>query len=84
MNNRKIVEFGDDCEISIPTTPIDCSRLGYFDDLEYECWHLVEKYCEQFGIHVESGDISFYVAKDIQDLILKHFESCGVKFKYTE
>ena len=81
--NRKVVEFGDDCEISIPTEPIDCSKMGYFDELEYDCWDLVKKYCEKFGIEIKSGDISFDIAKGIQDHIIDQFQNAGVEFNFN-
>ena len=82
--NRKIVRFGDECEISIPAEPIKCSKLGYFDELEYDCWDLVKKYCEKFGIEIESGDISFDIAKGVQDHILEKFMEAGVKFEFND
>ena len=82
--NRKIVRFGDECEISIPAEPIKCSKLGYFDELEYDCWDLVKKYCGTFGIEIESGDISFDIAKGVQDHILEKFMEAGVKFEFND
>ena len=82
--NRKVVEFGDECEISIPTEPIDCSKMGYFDELEYDCWDLVKKYCEKFGIEIKSGDISFDIAKGVQDNIIEKFMEAGVKFEFND
>ena len=42
---RRTVDFGDECQIVIPNGEIDCSRLGYFDELESDCWNLVKQYC---------------------------------------
>lgn len=81
---RKIVDFGDECKISIPTEPIKCSKLGYFDELEYDCWDLVKKYCEKFGIEIKSGDISFDIAKGVQDNIIEKFMEAGVKFEFND
>ncbi len=80
---RKVVEFGDECVISIPAKPIDCSKLGYFDELEYDCWDLVKKYCARFGIEIKSGDISFDIAKGIQDHIIEQFQNAGVEFNFN-
>lgn len=80
---RKIVDFGDECKISVPAEPVDCSKLGYFDELEYECWDLVKKYCEKFGIEIKSGDISFDIAKGIQDHIIEQFQNAGVEFNFN-
>ena len=80
----KTVPFGDECEIQIPESPIDCSRLGFFDELEYDCWDLIKKYCERLGIEIKSGDISFDIAKGIQDHIIGQFQRAGVVFSFGE
>lgn len=89
--NMRLAEFGDDCLIRFPNETVDCSRLGYFDDLEYECMDLVKKYAEHFGFEIlsrydndETTPISFDIAKEIQDLILKQFKYAGVKFEFSE
>lgn len=84
LKDQNIVPFGDDCKIIIPKEPIDCSTLGYFDELEYDCWDLVKKYCDKLGIKIESRDISFDIAKGIQDHIIEQFEGAGVQFKFTD
>ncbi len=86
---KKIVDFGDGCKIRLPDEPIDCSRVGYFDELEEECWSLVKAYCKQLGIELRPIDedeapISFDIAKGIQDKIIEEFENAGVKFKFSE
>ena len=86
---RKIVDFGDDCQIVLPDEPIDCSRLGYFDTLEYECWDLVKKYCDHLGIEIlpdEDGEeaVNFYITKQLQDKILEGLQEVGVQFKFEE
>jgi hypothetical protein len=89
IDPRNIVQFGDDSFIVIPSEPIECSKLGYFDDLEYDCWELVKKYCDKLGIQIlpnEDGEqsISFDIAKGIQDHILSTLEDTGVNFKFTQ
>ena len=84
---EEYVNFGDGCQIKLPEKPINCSHLGYFDELEEECWHLVKQYCATFGIEMqpqEDGDapISFDIAKGIQDYILEQFEDAGVRFNF--
>lgn len=84
---RKTVEFGDECQIVIPNGEIDCSRLGYFDELEYDCWKLVKQYFAAFGIEIlpnedDEEPIDFYIAKEIQDKILEALQNAGVKFKF--
>lgn len=71
----------------LPDKPVDCSRLGYFDKLEYDCWHLVESYCKKFGIKLlpqeeEEAVISFDIAKGIQDYIIGQLQEAGVQFRF--
>lgn len=84
---ESIVPFGDGAFIKIPDKEIDCSNLGFFDEMEYECWDLVQKYLAFLGIEQEADEsgnyeISFDVAKEIQDLILSHIQSSKVKLKF--
>ena len=87
--DKKILRFGDEHSIEVPNEPIDCSDYRYFDDLEYECWDLVKKYCGAFGIKLIPSDendessISFDVAKEIQEHVITLFEEVGVEFKFT-
>ena len=46
---REVVNLGDDCQIVLPDEPVDFSSLGYFDELEEECWDLVKSYCTRLG-----------------------------------
>ncbi len=82
-----IVELGDECKIAIPNHPIDCSKLGFFDELEEECWNLMKNYCATLGIKMlpdEDGNIpiSFDIAKEIQDTILVQLDQAGVKMDF--
>ena len=84
---EEYVDFGDGCQIKLPEKPVNCSSLGYFDELEEECWRLVKQYCATFGIELlpqEDGEapISFDIAKGIQDYILEQFEEAGVRFNF--
>ena len=84
---EEYVDFGDGCQIKLPEKPVNCSSLGYFDELEEECWRLVKQYCATFGIELmpqEDGEapISFDIAKGIQDYILEQFEDAGVRFNF--
>lgn len=86
---KDIVEFGDSARIAVPKTPIDCSSMTFFDELEYDCWHLVEKYCKAFGIDVlpdRNGDtdISFDIAKSIQEHIIEDLKGVGVQFQFDQ
>ena len=87
QSKGKRVAFADDCEIIVPDKAVDCSKLGFFDEIEYDCWHLVEKYAELLGIKLiqsplDEEPISFDVAKAVQDCILEQFEKAGVQFIY--
>ncbi len=81
------VRFGDDTRIILPDKPIDCSGLGDFDELEVECWDLVKYYCKYFGIELLSNamgeeDISYDIAKAVQEVILNALKEAGVQFDY--
>lgn len=89
LKNGKVVDFGDDCQIVIPKTPIDCSKLGFFDEMEGECWDLVKGYLAKFGIELlpnEDGEepMSDYVAKGVQDKIVEMLQESGVEFKFEQ
>ncbi len=89
IKNGQVVDFGDDCQIVIPKEPIDCSKLGYFDELEGECWELVKGYFAKFGIELlpnEDGEepMSDYVAKGVQDKIIELLQESGVQFKFEQ
>ena len=89
IKNGQVVDFGDDCQIVIPKEPIDCSKLGYFDELEGGCWDLVKGYLAKFGIELlpnEDGEepMSDYVAKGVQDKIVELLQEAGVQFKFEQ
>ncbi len=87
-NSIKDVEFGDGYATISGPRNIDVSRLGYFDELEYECWELILKYASWFGLDVkgidDEDDVDFYSAKQVQDTILKLFIESGIRFKYED
>ena len=56
LKNGKVADFGDDCQIVIPNEPIDCSKLGYFDELESDCWELVKGYLAKLGIELVANE----------------------------
>lgn len=75
--------LGDECEIVIPEDTIDCTNSAVFDELEEECWNLVMKYCDAFGIDVINKDVvSYDIAKGIQGQILNHLIDAGVSFDF--
>ena len=89
LKNGKVADFGDDCQIVIPKEPIDCSKLGYFDELESDCWDLVKGYLEKLGIELlpnEDGEeaMSDYVAKGVQDKVIELLQEAGAEFKFEQ
>lgn len=89
VDNRQVIPFGDEGEINIPNKPIDCSKLGYFDEMEEECWDLIRSYASKFGIILlpnEDGEVpvNYDLAKRIQETILNEFMMAGVEFKFDE
>ena len=89
LKNGKVADFGDDCQIVIPKEPIDCSKLGYFDELESDCWDLVKGYLAKLGIELvanEDGEepMSDYVAKSVQDKVIELLQESGVEIKFEQ
>ena len=89
LKNGKMADFGDDCQIVIPKEPIDCSKLGYFDELESDCWDLVKGYLAKLGIELlpnEDGEepMSDYVAKGVQDKVIELLQEAGAEFKFEQ
>ncbi len=82
-----LVMLGDECQIKLPTEPVDCSELGFFDEMEDECWELVKGYCAKLGIEMQPNKdgeipISYDVAKGIQDHILDTLQDAGVQMQF--
>lgn len=76
-------QFGD---TAICEAKSDIIKIGLttFDILEYDCWNLIKKYGDLFGIDISAEDnIDFYAAKTVQDAILELFKDAGFKFKHT-
>lgn len=85
-NGGTLSRLGDDCQIIVPNDTVDCSPLGFFDELEERCWQLVKDYCDTLGIKIlkENGEepISFDIVKEIQDGILEKLQESGVQFDF--
>ena len=77
--------IGDEKLITPSSEIIDVSRLGFFDELEYDSWNLFLQYCDAFGIEVEERDEpDWYIAKQIQDKIIELLIESGIKFKFKK
>lgn len=84
--NRAV--FGDSAELELPKEPVvfngdmDCS----LDELEVDCWELIKDYAALFDCKIvpneysDENDISYDVAKSLQNSIIQMFRSAGVKF----
>lgn len=72
--------FGEDATATAESKEI-IKNLNTFDSLEYECWDLIKKYGEHFGIKITAeDDIDFLAAKTVQDSILNLFTEAGFVF----
>lgn len=81
---REEFAVGDDITVFAPKE-ISINDMGFFDEIEYDCYELFKKYCGLFGFEINDVDesgIDFYIAKSIQDKILELFESAGIKINY--
>lgn len=88
--NRAV--FGDSAELELPKEPVvfngnmDCSLDELVDELEVDCWELIKAYAALFGCKIvpneysDENDISYDVAKSLQNSIIQMFRSAGVKF----
>jgi len=84
--NRAV--FGDSAELELPKEPVvfngnmDCS----LDELEVDCWELIKDHAALFDCKIvpneysDENDISYDVAKSLQNSIIQMFRSAGVKF----
>ncbi len=88
LNDTNNAVFGDSNELELPKEPVvfdgdmDCS----LDELEVECWELIKDYAALFDCKIvpneysDENDISYDVAKSLQNSIIQMFRSAGVKF----
>ena len=85
--NFKSYNIGD--EVSAISPPmVDARGLGFFDELENECYELFESYCKKLGIELSypgpDDCIDFYIAKEIQGKILDVITECGIQINYND
>ena len=87
-NDTNRAVFGDSAELELPKEPVvfngdmDCS----LDELEVDCWELIKDYAALFDCKIvpnkysDENDISYDVAKSLENSIIEMFRSAGVKF----
>lgn len=87
-NDTNRAVFGDSAELELPKEPVvfngdmDCS----LDELEADCWELIKDYAALFDCKIvpnkysDENDISYDVAKSLENSIIEMFRSAGVKF----
>ena len=82
---KKSFIIGDGTKVVSPPV-VDASKLGFFDELEYECWKLFQQYCKKMNITIVDAsfgnDIDFFIAKEIQEKVLSIFEKDGITINY--
>lgn len=84
--NRAV--FGDSNELELPKEPVvfDGDMNCSLDELEVDCWELIKDYATLFDCTIvpnkysDENDISYDVAKSLQNSIIQMFRSAGVKF----
>lgn len=88
LNDTNNAVFGDSNKLELPKEPVvfdgdmDCS----LDELEVDCWELIKDYATLFDCKIvpnkysDENDISYDVAKSLQNSIIQMFRSAGVKF----
>lgn len=84
---NKVARYGDDCDLIIPSRPINLAALDItaFDEVEYELFNVIKRYAEIIGCAIvpDDGDdgIDFRNVKEVEEAIFKTFEESGVKFQ---
>jgi len=51
----KNLELVDGKKINVPDE-VDITKVGYFDEMEYELWDIIKNYLALFGIKLEEPD----------------------------
>lgn len=82
---NKVVRYGDDCDMVIPSRPINFNEIGItaFDEASYELFNVIKKYAEIIGCSIVPDDedgIDFCTVKEIEEAIFKTFKDAGVEF----
>lgn len=88
LNDTNNAVFGDSNELELPKEPVvfDGDMDYSLDELEVECWELIKDYAALFDCKIvpneysDENDISYDVAKSLQNSIIQMFRSAGVKF----
>lgn len=90
LRKNSVKTFGDDCYIinKNDDTPITI-KTATLDELEYDCFELVNKYAHAMGLSIisksnDENPISFDIAKAIQETILDSFSNAGFELKFEE
>lgn len=94
LRKNSVKMFGDDCYIinKNDDTPITI-KTATLDELEYDCFELVNKYAHAMGLSIisknnDTNPISFDIAKAIQETILEtildSFPDAGFELKFEE
>lgn len=90
LRKNSVKMFGDDCYIinKNDDTPITI-KTATLDELEYDCFELVNKYAHAMGLSIigksnDENPISFDIAKAIQETILDSFSNAGFELKFEE
>lgn len=89
VEGARIVALGDECNVILPSTTVDCTKHGYFDELEEDCWNLIKSYASKLGIDIipdEDGDIpvDYEFSKAVQNLIINRFRMAGLHMQLND
>lgn len=81
------LQLGDEVWAVAKNMPINFTT-AMADDLDYECWKLIETYAKALGLKLvdeddEDVEIGFDLAKEVGEVVLKQFERAGIKIKYN-
>ena len=78
MKNLELIEGTK----MIAPEEVDITKVGYFDEIEYELWNAIKKYLMLFGIELENQDEpDWATVETVQDKIVQVLQEAGVNFK---
>lgn len=78
MKNLELIEGTK----MIAPEEVDITKVGYFDEMEYELWNTIKKYLMLFGIELENQDEpDWATVETVQDKIVQVLQEAGVNFK---
>lgn len=76
------VQLGDEAWAVVKQAPI-VYTTAMEDELDFACWKLIKAFAKEFGVKLidedgEPAEISFDLAKELGEVVLKQYERAGI------